>query len=510
MCIRDRTIEVTNVLEFLVVSDTNLVANTVVENSEPGTVVAGLLLEIAGDASLGTINWSLPTNLENAFAIDENGIISVTPSAFLNYERIPSYDIVVQVEDRGVIGTLERTIEVINVLETLTLSDENGSDNTIAQNSLIGTGVSGLQLEVVGDADITTSLTLGFIDDAGGVFTIDPTSGVIRLATPLPPAVDVPNYSVTVVARLGELASNILALTITITDPEFFALDVMSTEGGEVSLRPDSTPDFIDCGRLCTQPIVSSATLVARPELSHAFAGWAGACSGEQRQTTVTLDKDETCYAVFAPLSPDAVVQIDHGGDQTCAVLAGGSAQCWGNGFVITEIIEDVPIDTTRTNIPRAVTQTNVPRAVTETQNAVDVGVGNDHICLLLSDQSVACWGDNDQRQLGRGDATDHPLGYGAVVGVSDAVGIASGNDYSCVVLSDGKAQCWGRGGSGQLGDGKQRGNRGVTSVKNLTTAVDIDTSNTTTPSFFLSCACLLYTSPSPRDRTRSRMPSSA
>ena len=29
-------------------------------------------------------------------------------------------------------------------------------------------------------------------------------------------------------------------------------------------------------------------------------------------------------------------------------------------------------------------------------------------------------------------------------------------------------------------------------------------------PDYFPVCACLLYTSPSPRDRTRSRMPSSA
>ena len=33
---------------------------------------------------------------------------------------------------------------------------------------------------------------------------------------------------------------------------------------------------------------------------------------------------------------------------------------------------------------------------------------------------------------------------------------------------------------------------------------------NTKTPNFAINYLCLLYTSPSPRDRTRSRMPSSA
>ena len=52
------------------------------------------------------------------------------------------------------------------------------------------------------------------------------------------------------------------------------------------------------------------------------------------------------------------------------------------------------------------------------------------------------------------------------------------------------------------LGAGLQRGDRVAVVASNILEWPEI--------SFGISKACLLYTSPSPRDRTRSRMPSSA
>ncbi len=65
--------------------------------------------------------------------------------------------------------------------------------------------------------------------------------------------------------------------------------------------------------------------------------------------------------------------------------------------------------------------------------------------CAILDNQSVACWGDNEEGQLGRG-IVGVPQGTGPVVGLSDAVAVSSGEDLACAALLDGSVWCWGDG----------------------------------------------------------------
>ena len=106
-----------------------------------------------------------------------------------------------------------------------------------------------------------------------------------------------------------------------------------------------------------------------------------------------------------------------------------------------------------------------------------DVVLGENHTCVLLSDKSVKCWGNNHFGQLGRGDrrtigfARDHmgenllPVSLGSGVYVEQLV---AGAYHNCALLSDNNIKCWGRNDFGQLGQGhyrKAKKNAGVSTV---------------------------------------------
>ena len=96
-------------------------------------------------------------------------------------------------------------------------------------------------------------------------------------------------------------------------------------------------------------------------------------------------------------------------------------------------------------------------------RTATALASGARHTCALLDDHSVKCWGDNTFGQLGLGDTNargDDPnemnddlpavdLGTGR-----SAVAIASGAFHVCALLDDATVKCWGRNTAGQLGLG--------------------------------------------------------
>jgi alpha-tubulin suppressor-like RCC1 family protein len=69
----------------------------------------------------------------------------------------------------------------------------------------------------------------------------------------------------------------------------------------------------------------------------------------------------------------------------------------------------------------------------------------------------VACWGGNDQDQLGRpgkGPSTGVPA---EVSGTRGALAVSAGNRHTCALMPGGQVICWGFGNHGQLGNGKTK-----------------------------------------------------
>ncbi|MFZ6177319.1 DUF4215 domain-containing protein [Nannocystis pusilla] len=92
-------------------------------------------------------------------------------------------------------------------------------------------------------------------------------------------------------------------------------------------------------------------------------------------------------------------------------------------------------------------------------KQVLDVAMGHDHTCILLSGGKLHCWGYNGFGQLGRGDSEDQGDQPGEVPGPPVPVGdpvvrMAAGIDHTCAVLESGDLRCWGRNHFGQLGYG--------------------------------------------------------
>lgn len=151
------------------------------------------------------------------------------------------------------------------------------------------------------------------------------------------------------------------------------------------------------------------------------------------------------------PLAPvtgleSGVVSIAAGGSHTCALLTGGSVMCWGNGQ-FGQLGNG--ISKTVQNEPVVVTGLSGP--------VVDITAGEYHTCALLQNGKVQCWGLNGAGQLGNG-ITREFLGRNTPVDVTGlaapAEAIAAGANHTCARLMDGTVWCWGNDEYGQLGDG--------------------------------------------------------
>ena len=132
---------------------------------------------------------------------------------------------------------------------------------------------------------------------------------------------------------------------------------------------------------------------------------------------------------------------ITAGGFHTCAVLADGTARCWG----ANESGELGDGTTTERHWPVGVSGIS-------TATAIDAGSAM-HTCALLADRTARCWGLNEYGKLGDGTTTTR-LTPVAVPGISTATAITAGESHTCAVLADGIVRCWGSGEWGQLGDG--------------------------------------------------------
>src|SRR2546427_522605 len=145
-----------------------------------------------------------------------------------------------------------------------------------------------------------------------------------------------------------------------------------------------------------------------------------------------------------------AATRVATGGEHACALLGDSTVRCWGAG------------DSGQRGDGTFNNSSTVPVAVGGLTGAVTVVTGGYHTCALLGEGTMWCWGRNADGQLGDGTAgtqcaqttglcSSTPVRAG---GITNPAAITAGGYHTCALLGDGTAQCWGRNGQGQLGDG--------------------------------------------------------
>jgi alpha-tubulin suppressor-like RCC1 family protein len=114
----------------------------------------------------------------------------------------------------------------------------------------------------------------------------------------------------------------------------------------------------------------------------------------------------------------------------TCALLKGGTMECWGSN-VNGKLGDGTTVDRT------------TPVPVLGVTGVVAVATGLDHTCAIVAGGHVECWGYNALGELGTGDTAPRS-GPVAVVGLSGATAIAAGSYHTCAVVTGGAVKCWG------------------------------------------------------------------
>lgn len=163
------------------------------------------------------------------------------------------------------------------------------------------------------------------------------------------------------------------------------------------------------------------------------FAGEIG--NGASSSTPVT-----TAVAVSG-LTGVAAVSASTEGNFTCALMAGGTVQCWGDnthGEIGNGSVSSVPVVT--------------PVAVIGLTGVAAVSTGGFNACAILTDGSVRCWGSWGLLNFTGTNNTDAPSPV-TVPGLSGANAISLGDGFACAVVTGGTVQCWGDNGGGQLGN---------------------------------------------------------
>jgi alpha-tubulin suppressor-like RCC1 family protein len=135
---------------------------------------------------------------------------------------------------------------------------------------------------------------------------------------------------------------------------------------------------------------------------------------------------------------------IGRGDTETiCAIRLDQTVWCWG-------------LNTYGQVGDATTTSRNTPTQVSGLTDAIKLTGGRSHFCALKSDGTVWCWGRNDQGQLGDGTKVNKSVPV-QVQDSSGAIGLVSaigtGEKHNCVLKTDGSVWCWGDNPNGQLGD---------------------------------------------------------
>ena len=175
-----------------------------------------------------------------------------------------------------------------------------------------------------------------------------------------------------------------------------------------------------------------------------------GDAAGEMGNSlpTVNLGSGRTATAITA------------GTDFTCALLDNGNVKCWGANDAGQLGQGDTA---TRGDGANEMGGNLAAVPLGGGRTATALGAGSNHVCALLDNAAVKCWGDAAFGQLGLGDTADRGDAAGEMGGNLPAVSLGTGrtatsitvgNSHSCALLDNATTKCWGQNTHGQLGIG--------------------------------------------------------
>ncbi len=149
----------------------------------------------------------------------------------------------------------------------------------------------------------------------------------------------------------------------------------------------------------------------------------------------------------------EKAIQVAVGNDHTCVILESGAVRCWGSnqfgqiGQVGSSNIGDNELPTSVAVLPF-------------TKKAISIACSQFNTCVAFEDGTVKCFGQG-ARGVNGYSSTANTLGQNvanlanvSLSGSVKSVSANAGSNHVCALLNDGRINCWGLGSSGQLGYG--------------------------------------------------------
>ena len=174
-------------------------------------------------------------------------------------------------------------------------------------------------------------------------------------------------------------------------------------------------------------------------------------CSGYNLQGQLGMGEPsaspyrETLPVEVAMPSDITIESVATGWDSTCAIDSEGQVWCWGDN------------SNQKLNVQSTDGYVYGPELVEfpTTPHAVELAVGRHHQCILDDNSDIYCWGRNNNGQLGLGNYTSYVRTPTKVDLPSNLVPVSvqARSDFTCMLTTERSVYCWGQNG-GHLGDG--------------------------------------------------------
>lgn len=176
-----------------------------------------------------------------------------------------------------------------------------------------------------------------------------------------------------------------------------------------------------------------SASITIQSPMQSFSSGWPQSCA-------ITSSGSVKCFGInldvqSIPSLTSGVVQIESGIGFHCALLNSGGVKCWG--------------DNSYCQLGNGSTQsTAIPTDVQGlTSGVTKISIANahqyQHVCAVLTDGQMKCWGANQDGQMGT-QTTTNACTPVSTPGVSNVIATGGGNYHRCALTSSGEVLCWG------------------------------------------------------------------
>lgn len=171
------------------------------------------------------------------------------------------------------------------------------------------------------------------------------------------------------------------------------------------------------------------------------------------------------------------VTQLASSDYSTCALKTDSSVWCWGEN-------NDYEIGQGGTGVADVLLPTQV-KAVSGgfLGGVVQLSTQDGHFCAVKSDTTAVCWGRGNSGQIGDGGSSSLSLATHVWTGSQNLSGVRKvsvGTEFSCALMLTGAVKCWGADGAGQLGNGPGGASPLPVDVVGISNAVDIGTGGET------------------------------